>query len=57
MPCGIKTLRTEEKCSPMFCRDGEIERAVQIKNVVVHAALRFCNSVVLTLGTVRSGLQ
>jgi hypothetical protein len=37
----------------MLCRDEEIERALQTKNVVVHAALRFCNSVILTLGTVR----
>jgi hypothetical protein len=38
---GYRTVGTREKYNPMFCRDKEIERAVQTKNVIVHAALRY----------------
>jgi hypothetical protein len=33
--------RSVEKCCPILCQDEEIERATRIKNVIVHAALRF----------------
>jgi hypothetical protein len=38
---GCRTVGTQEKYSPMLCRDKEIERAVQTKNVIVHVALRY----------------
>ncbi len=38
---GYHTVGTWEKYSPMLCRDEEIERAVQTKNVIVHVVLRY----------------